>query len=49
MLDFRTQEATLVAFHDHATHEESFRDALLTGLSGTDRSIPCRFLYDERG
>ena len=49
MLDFRTQEAPLVAFHDHATHEESFRDALLTGLSGPDRAIPCRFLYDERG
>ena len=49
MLDFRTQEAPLVAFHDHALQEESFRDALLAGLSGAERSIPCRFLYDERG
>lgn len=38
-----------VAFHDLAPKLESFRDAVLDGLSRTPKRIPCRFLYDERG
>jgi dimethylhistidine N-methyltransferase len=39
----------LAAFHDLAPDEESFRAAVLSGLSRRQKSIPCRFLYDERG
>jgi len=38
-----------VMFHDFAPKFESFRDAVLEGLSRVQKSIPCRFLYDERG
>ena len=38
-----------VAFHDLAPKLESFRDAVLDGLSRPQKRIPCRFLYDERG
>jgi dimethylhistidine N-methyltransferase len=38
-----------VAFHDHAPKLDSFRDAVLNGLSRPQKRIPCRFLYDERG
>ncbi|MGH6990195.1 MAG: L-histidine N(alpha)-methyltransferase, partial [Stellaceae bacterium] len=38
-----------VAFHDLAPKLESFRDAVLDGLSHAPKRIPCRFLYDERG
>jgi L-histidine Nalpha-methyltransferase len=37
------------AFHDLAPGEESFRDAVLSGLSHARRAIPCKFFYDERG
>ena len=36
-------------FHDLAPGEESFRDAVLRGLGGVRKSIPCKFLYDARG
>jgi L-histidine N-alpha-methyltransferase len=36
-------------FHDLAPGEESFRDAVLNGLGGTPKSIPCKFFYDSRG
>ena len=39
----------LAAFHDLAPAEESFRDAVLGSLTRRHKSIPCRFLYDERG
>ncbi|HEX4113975.1 MAG TPA: L-histidine N(alpha)-methyltransferase [Stellaceae bacterium] len=38
-----------VAFHDLAPKLDSFRDAVLDGLSRAQKRIPCRFLYDERG
>jgi L-histidine Nalpha-methyltransferase len=38
-----------LAFHDLAPGEESFRDAVLSGLSHARRAIPCKFFYDERG
>ena len=37
------------AFHDLAPGEESFRDAVLHGLGGARKSIPCKFFYDARG
>ncbi len=39
----------LAAFHDHHPGEDSFRTALIAGLSQPAKSIPCRFLYDARG
>ncbi|HYB08379.1 MAG TPA: L-histidine N(alpha)-methyltransferase [Alphaproteobacteria bacterium] len=36
-------------FLDLAPVEESFRDAVLSGLSRREKAIPCKFLYDERG
>ncbi|MGH6981837.1 MAG: L-histidine N(alpha)-methyltransferase [Stellaceae bacterium] len=38
-----------VDFLDLAPKLESFRDAVLDGLSRPQKRIPCRFLYDERG
>ncbi|HUN47928.1 MAG TPA: L-histidine N(alpha)-methyltransferase [Stellaceae bacterium] len=43
------RDGNLAAFLDMAPVEESFRDAALAGLSRTEKSIPCRFLYDRRG
>jgi dimethylhistidine N-methyltransferase len=37
------------AFHDLAPGEDSFRDAVLAGLSDTPKSLPCKFFYDQRG
>ncbi len=37
------------AFHDLAPGEESFRDAVLNGLSRRRKALPCKFFYDERG
>jgi L-histidine Nalpha-methyltransferase len=37
------------AFYDLAPGEESFRDAVLAGLSRTPKSLPCKFFYDARG
>ena len=37
------------AFHDLAPGEDSFRDAVLAGLSATPKSLPCKFFYDARG
>jgi L-histidine Nalpha-methyltransferase len=37
------------AFHDLAPGEESFRDAVLTGLGRARKRIPCKFFYDARG
>ena len=39
----------LVPFHDLAPQEESFEAAVLAGFARQQKSIPCRFLYDERG
>jgi dimethylhistidine N-methyltransferase len=39
----------LAEFRDLAPSEESFRDAILSGLGRRQKSIPCRFLYDARG
>jgi dimethylhistidine N-methyltransferase len=39
----------LAAFRDLAPGEESFRDAVLGGLSQRRKAIPCRYLYDARG
>jgi L-histidine Nalpha-methyltransferase len=42
-------KSPLFAFHDLAPGEESFRDAVLSGLSYARRAIPCKFFYDGRG
>ena len=34
---------------DLGPETDDFRSALLEGLSGARKSIPCKFLYDERG
>jgi L-histidine Nalpha-methyltransferase len=44
-----SQSQALAEFRDLAPGEESFRDAVLAGLGGRRKSIPCRFLYDSRG
>jgi L-histidine Nalpha-methyltransferase len=37
------------AFYDLAPGEESFRDAVLSGLARARKAIPCKFFYDARG
>ncbi len=39
----------LAAFHDMEPAEEDFRSAVIAGLSGSPKTLPCKFLYDERG
>lgn len=36
-------------FHDLAPTEESFRDAVVAGLSRQPKVLPCKFFYDARG
>jgi dimethylhistidine N-methyltransferase len=43
------REGALFAFHDLAPGEESFRDAVLSGLRCARKRIPCKFFYDARG
>lgn len=38
-----------VTFHDHKPRVLSLYDAVVDGLSRTDKSIPPKFFYDERG
>ena len=45
----KTREQNFANFVDLAPIEEDFRTAVMGGLSGPRKSIPCRFLYDERG
>ncbi|CAN5208720.1 L-histidine N(alpha)-methyltransferase [soil metagenome] len=51
MLDLITSPSTrgAICFHDFEPTQESFRDAVIDGLSRARRAIPCRFLYDARG
>lgn len=42
-------DGSTFAFHDLAPGEDSFRDAVLAGLSATAKSLPCKFFYDQRG
>ena len=37
------------AFHDLTPEAEEFEAALLDGLSREQKSIPCKFFYDQRG
>jgi dimethylhistidine N-methyltransferase len=43
------RDAGNLRFHDFAPPMESFRAAVLEGLSRAEKAIPCRFLYDARG
>jgi len=36
-------------FHDLAPSEESFRDAVFSGLGREPKTLPCKFFYDARG
>ncbi len=38
-----------ISFHDRLPESGGFAQALIAGLSGWQKSIPCRFLYDARG
>ncbi|MES9991963.1 MAG: L-histidine N(alpha)-methyltransferase [Candidatus Thiodiazotropha sp.] len=38
-----------VTFHDHKPRALSLYDAVVTGLSRADKSIPPKFFYDQRG
>lgn len=38
-----------LSFYDLGQGEDSFRDAVLAGLTRSTKAIPCKFLYDERG
>jgi dimethylhistidine N-methyltransferase len=51
MLDLETASPARpkLAFHDFSPDLGDFRQALIEGLSGRDKAIPCRFLYDARG
>jgi uncharacterized SAM-dependent methyltransferase len=42
-------DGSVFAFHDLAPGEESFRDAVLAGLSQNPKALPCKFFYDARG
>ena len=42
-------DAAGFAFHDLAPGGESFRDAVLAGLSRRPKELPCKFFYDEKG
>jgi dimethylhistidine N-methyltransferase len=39
----------LVAFVDLDPEIEDFRSAVIDGLSGPQKTLPCKFFYDERG
>ena len=43
------RNGALFDFHDLAPGEESFRDAVLSGLGCARKRIPCKFFYDARG
>lgn len=36
-------------FIDLLDREESFEEAFLAGMTGAEKSLPCRFLYDAKG
>jgi dimethylhistidine N-methyltransferase len=42
-------DGSTFAFYDLAPGEDSFRDAVLGGLSAKPKSLPCKFFYDQRG
>ena len=39
----------LIEFHDLAPPQERFLDAVLEGFGRSQKQIPCKFLYDQRG
>jgi dimethylhistidine N-methyltransferase len=49
ILERRDRAGGRFTFVDCSRQTESFAEAVLNGLSGRQKSIPCRFLYDERG
>lgn len=50
MLDrLEARRRARLEFHDFSPDLGDFRSALIDGLSGRAKAIPCRFLYDARG
>ena len=49
LVDSALGAAPRFSLHDFAPAQESFEDAVVHGLSLPQKSIPARFLYDERG
>lgn len=41
--------ARMTAFHDLEPELEDFETAVVTGLSGTPKTLPCKFFYDLEG
>jgi L-histidine Nalpha-methyltransferase len=41
--------ARIAAFHDLEPEIEDFETAVLDGLSGTPKTLPCKFFYDQEG
>lgn len=41
--------ARIAAFHDLEPELEDFESAVLDGLSGTPKTLPCKFFYDQEG
>lgn len=38
-----------IALHDFEPRLDSFHDEVISGLRRADKSLPCKFFYDERG
>ena len=38
-----------VTLHDYSPTPVSFREAVVSGLSKPQKTLPCQFFYDERG
>lgn len=49
MGDVNGMAQDLAGFADHAAPAESFREALIAGLSHNPKRLPSKFIYDERG
>lgn len=47
--NLKLKPARRIDFIDLSPKQESFEDAALAGLQQSEKSIPCRFLYDTRG
>ena len=44
-----SERSSILDMHDFEPPEEVFRREVLAGLQGTPKTLPCKYLYDERG
>ncbi len=42
-------KSSIVSFRDYLPKKDAFTTELIFGLSQADKSIPCKYFYDERG